>query len=65
MQLKTKSTQVRLSDTAYRFRWKLSCNTWWHHLLLLTTVPAIMRSKAKVYIRTRGPAYFQVWEIKV
>ena len=39
MRLKAKSTQVRLSGTACRFRWKLPWNTWWYHLLLPSTVP--------------------------
>ena len=34
-----KVIQVRLSGTPYRFRRKLSWNTWWCHLLLPSTVP--------------------------
>ena len=41
LQLLPKVNQVRLSGTAYRFRWGLPRNTWWYHLLLPTTVHII------------------------
>ena len=46
VQLKAKFNQVRLSGTAYRFRWKLPWKTWRYHLLLPTTLVKICSSNA-------------------